>query len=105
MSTMTQDFLAEVGEKVTDIAVTIRYAQFNRAISWNRSNTMFIIAETDSGQVIKISGSSQSLFGLKRGDQVVIASAKVKAHGEYQNQSQTILSHVKVEPGQVMQDA
>ena len=99
MSTMTQDFLAEPGEKVTDIPIIIRYAKFNRAISWNRSNTMFIIAKTPDGQTIKISGSSQSLFGLQRGDEVTIASAKVKGHGEYQGTPQTILWHVKIQEG------
>lgn len=92
---LTQGFLGEIGEKVTNIPVTIRYAQYN-AGSWNRSATMFIIATTESGQAIKISGSSESLFSLERGDEATILQAKVKGQGEYNGQQQTILSHVKV---------
>jgi len=93
---LVQGFLGKVGEKVTNIPVSIRYAKYNEG-AWNRSPSMFIIAESDAGQVIKISGSSQSLFGLERGDRAVILSAKVKDHGEYQGQQQTILWHVKVD--------
>jgi hypothetical protein len=93
---LVQGFLGEIGEKVANIPVTIRFAKYNEG-AWNRSATMFIIAETDSGQIIKISGSSQSLFGLERGQETVILSAKVKDHGEYQGQQQTILFHVKID--------
>ena len=93
---LVQGFLGEIGEKVANIPVSIRFAKYSEG-SWNRSPSMFIIAESDSGQVIKISGSSQSLFGLERGDRAVILSAKVKDHGEHQGQQQTILWHVKVD--------
>lgn len=94
---LTQGFLGDVGAKVTNVAMTVRYAKYNEAPSWNRSATMFVIGETPSGQVIKISGSSRSLFGLQRGDEVMILSAKVRDHAEYEGQEQTILWHVKID--------
>lgn len=94
---LVQGFLGEPGEKITNIEMTVRYAKYNEAPAWNRSASMFIIGETDAGQVIKISGSSRGLFGLERGQRATILSAKVKGHGEYEGQQQTILWHVKID--------
>ena len=55
---------------------------------------MFIIAETESGQVVKVSGSSESLFGLQRGDAATL-TGKVKEHAEWNGQEQTVLNFVK----------
>lgn len=93
---LTQGFLGEIGEKISDVPATIRYAKYCEAQAWNRSATMFVIAEADSGQAIKMSGSSRSLFSLERGDRVLL-SGKVKDHGQYNGQQQTILSHVRAE--------
>lgn len=93
---LVQGFLAEVGDKIAGVEVTVKVAKYIEG-SWNRSSSMFIIAETAAGQVIKIFGSSNSLFGLQRDDQATITTAKVKAHESWNGQEQTVLSHVKVE--------
>lgn len=93
---LVQGFLGEVGEKVTGVEVTIEVAKYCEAQAYNRSATMFIIAKTEAGQVVKISGSSDSLFSLHKGDTATIVSAKVKAHVSWNGQDQTVLSHVKV---------
>ena len=93
LASLVQGFVAEVGAKVVDLAVTIKVAKYC-AGSWNRSSSMFIIAETASGQVVKVFGSSESLFGLQRGDAVTL-TGKVKEHAEWNGQQQTVLSHVK----------
>jgi hypothetical protein len=93
IASLVQGFIAEEGTKVTDLAVTIKVAKYISG-SWNRSSSMFIIAETTSGQVVKVFGSSESLFGLERGDQATL-TGKVKEHAEWNGQEQTVLSHVK----------
>lgn len=90
---VVQGFVGEVDEKVT-VTGTVKVAKYCEAQAHNRSATMFVIVETVAGQVIKISGSSASLFDLERGDQVELAGT-VKAHESYRGQDQTTLFRVK----------
>jgi len=93
---MIQGFIGEVGEKVSGIEISVKVAKYI-AGSYNRSSAMFIIAETDAGQVLKIFGSAASVMQLERGDRATILTGKVKAHDSYEGQDQSVLSHVKVE--------
>jgi hypothetical protein len=95
LSAMVQGFLGNEGDKLADVPVTINVAKYIEG-SYNRSSSMFIIATADSGHVVKIFGSSQTLFGLRRGDEVVILTAKVKKHDWHAGQDQTVLGFVKV---------
>lgn len=90
---MVQGFLAEVGEKVAGVRATVQVAKYISG-SYNRSSSMFLVLKTDAGQVVKVFGSSQTLFSLERGWVVEIAGT-VKKHETYEGQQQTVLSHVK----------
>lgn len=96
LASLVQGFVAPVGDKVAGLAVTIKVAKYLPG-SYNRSSAMFVIAEAESGQVLKFVGAARSVMDLQRGDQAVIVTGKVKAHEEYDGQEQTVLSHVKVE--------
>ena len=93
---MVSGFMGEVGDKLTNLPVTIKVAKYMAAQSYNRSSSMFIIAEDAEGHVLKFSGSSVTLFGLERGQEAVIATAKVKGHETYNGQDQTVLKFVKM---------
>jgi|JI10StandDraft_1071094.scaffolds.fasta_scaffold42067_5 hypothetical protein len=84
-----QGFLGEVGEKIAATG-TVAVAKYMSG-SYNRSATMFLIVNVDGGQVIKISGSANSLFSVSRGDRVQV-TGKVKAHTVYNGQDQTVLT-------------
>jgi hypothetical protein len=90
---MVQGFLAEVGEKVAGVRATVQVAKYI-AGSYNRSSSMFLVLVTDAGQVVKVFGSSQTLFALERGWVVEIAGT-VKKHEVWGGQDQTVLTHVK----------
>lgn len=92
---LVQGFLGEVGDKITATG-TVRVAKYISAPAYNRSASMFVIVELGTGQVVKIFGSSASLFSLDRGYRVTI-TGKVKAHEAYNGQDQTVLSHAKAE--------
>jgi hypothetical protein len=92
-ASMVQGFLAEVGEKVAGVRVTVQVAKYISG-SYNRSSSMFLVLKTDAGQIVKVFGSSQTLFALERGWVVEIAGT-VKKHEVYEGQQQTVLSHVK----------
>jgi hypothetical protein len=89
---LVQGFLGQIGDKVV-VDVTIQVAKYISG-TYNRSSSMFIIAKTESGQIIKTFGSSESLFDLARGDQATFTGV-VKAHETYQGQDQTVLFRVK----------
>jgi len=95
LAALVQGFVGEVGEKVTGLAITVKVAKY-RAGSYNRSSSMFVVAETATGQVVMFSGSARSVMALQRGDEVTILTAKVRDHDSYMGQDQTVLSHVKV---------
>lgn len=90
---LVQGFLGEVGEKVATGPGIVQVAKYIEG-SWNRSSSMFIVVKLDSGQVVKIFGSSQTLFRLERGYRVTL-TGKVKAQETYQGQDQTVLSFAK----------
>ena len=89
---LVQGFVGQEGDKVT-VSVTIQVAKYISG-SYNRSASMFIIAKTESGQVVKVFGSSQTLFDLERGDQATFTGT-VKDHEVYNGQQQTVLKGVK----------
>lgn len=89
-------YLAEVGEKVADIEIVVKVAKYI-AGSYNRSSSMFIVAESAAGHAITLFGSAASVMSLSQGDRAVITTGRVKAHDEYDGVSQTKLSHVKVQ--------
>lgn len=91
-SSMVQGFLGQVGDKVTGTG-TVAVAKYISG-SYNRSSSVFLVVELDSGQVIKTFGSGESLFALDRGDRVVLSGA-VKAHESYRGQDQTVLTRAK----------
>ena len=93
LASLTQGFIGQPGEKVT-VEATIKVAKYIEAQQHGWSAKMFIIAETTDGNIVKISGSSNSLFELDRGDKVTL-TGKVAAHENYRGQDQTVLSHVK----------
>lgn len=95
LASLVQGFLGNEGDKLTNVRVTINVAKYIEG-SWNRSSSMFIIATTDEGNVLKIFGSSNTLFGLQRGDVTTIVTGKVKKHDWHDGQDQTVLSHVKM---------
>lgn len=90
---LVQGFIGEIGEKIS-VTATIKVAKYMAAQQYGWAAKMFVIAETTDGNIVKISGSSASLFDLERGD-VVTLTGKVAGHENYQGQDQTTLSHVK----------
>jgi hypothetical protein len=88
-------FVGEVGAKVSGLAGTVAVAKYF-AGAWNRSSSMFVVINLDNGQVVKMFGSSESLFSVERGDHVTITGATVKAHESYKGQDQSVLMRVKV---------
>lgn len=96
LAKMVQGFLGEIGDKISEIDITIKVAKYI-AGSYNRSSSMFVIAETGEGQVIKFFGSAQSVMNLERSDAATITTGRVKEHAEWNGQQQSVLSHVKVE--------
>lgn len=90
---MVQGFIGQVGDKIT-VTGTVAVAKYIPAPAYNRSSSMFIVVNVDGGQVVKIFGSSQSLFSLDRGHRVEV-TGKVKDHESYRGQDQTVLSHAK----------
>jgi hypothetical protein len=95
LASLVQGFVGNEGDKIENLPVTINVAKYIEG-SWNRSSSMFIIATTDAGQVVKIFGSSATLFGLQRGQAAVITTAKVKKHDWHNGQDQTVLGFVKM---------
>jgi hypothetical protein len=92
-SALVQGFIGQVDEKIATGPGTVQVAKYIEG-SWNRSSSMFLVVKLDSGQVVKIFGSSQTLFGLERGYRVTL-TGKVKKHESYQGQDQTVLGFAK----------
>ncbi len=92
---MVQGFVGEVGDKVKGLVGTVQVAKYTAAQRYGWSASMFIIVTLDNGQVLKFSGSGESLFGVARGDKVTVAGA-VKDQQVYNGQQQTVLTRVKL---------
>lgn len=95
-ASLVQGFLGEVDEKI-EFTGTVTVASYKSG-AWNRSSSMWLVFTADSGQVACGSSSSQTVFGLNRGDRVRI-TAKVKAVDPegFRGQQQTKLTGIKAE--------
>lgn len=101
---MVQGFIAPIGDKIAGIDITVKVAKYIPG-TYNRSSRMFVVGETDTGQVVMFGGSAKSVMALERGDKATILTGKVKDHDAYNGQDQTVLSHVKVEIHQEQEEA
>lgn len=91
-------FVADVGEKVTNLTGTVKVATtYDASYGYRRATGVFMIVELESGQIVKIAGTGDSLFGPERGDTVTILSGTVKSHETYKGQDQAMLTRVKLD--------
>lgn len=92
---LVQGFVGQVGDKVVGLVGTVQVAKYMPSHRYGWSASMFIVVKLDNGQVVKISGSGQSLFDVERGDEVEVAGT-VKDHQDYNGQDQTVLKSAKL---------
>jgi phage/plasmid primase-like uncharacterized protein len=92
---MVQGFLGQIGDKVTGQDGTVKVAKYMPSQQYGWSASMFIVIELDSGQVVKLSGSGESLFSVERGDKVTVTGT-VKDQQVYNGQDQTVLTRAKL---------
>lgn len=92
---LVQGFVGQIGDKVSDLTGTVQVAKYMPSQRYGWSASMFIVVKLDNGQVVKLSGSGESLFGVERGDQVTLRGT-VKDQQSYNGQDQTVLKSVKM---------
>lgn len=92
---LVQGFVGQVGDKVVGLVGTVQVAKYMPSHRYGWSASMFIVVKLDNGQVVKISGSGQSLFDVERDDRVEVAGT-VKDHQDYNGQDQTVLKSAKL---------
>lgn len=99
VAALVQGYVAEIGERVKDLSVTVVYAGTFEAANPRGYGApvdkALVIFEAEDGKILKTSGTGSTLYNLAKGDKVTI-TATVKAHGEYREQDQTVLTRVKV---------
>lgn len=89
-------FAGGIGERVRNLPGVVRYANsYDASYGYHKATGMFMVIELDGGQVVKIAGTGNSLFGHDRGDRVKVTGT-VKAHENYQGQDQAVLTRAAV---------
>lgn len=92
-----QGFIAPVGEKITDTPVTVTrvsYMDDPYDPYGNRRNTLLVMTD-DSGRTVKWFASG--IKDVDEGQRLRLTGGRVKAHGNYQGQDETVLTRVKFE--------
>lgn len=95
-----QGFVAEEGTNVKAMGLAgevVIAKPYETHFGYGTQTGIFMIIKLDNGQVIKTSGSGNTLFGLERGDRVAIIGGSVRAHEHYEGQDQTVLIRAKLE--------
>lgn len=93
MSAETSSHIGTVGEKITatgEVVFTSRYTTYYTYAGTD--NAMVKIATPDGAIILK--GTTAFLFDLEKGDTVTVVG-KVKEHGEYKGEKQTVLVRPK----------
>jgi hypothetical protein len=96
---MNQNVLGAVGQRLKGIAATVTVSTGFERTSYTGYGTDYVklvIFTTEGGEVIKISGQADALYGLNKGDKVLL-TATVKEYGDYNGQRQTIMQRPKIE--------
>lgn len=90
---LVKGFVGAVGAKLKDLRGTV---DVSKVVEGAYGNSVFLVVTLDNGQVVKTFGSGESLWGLDRGQEVLILAATVKDHVAHQGQDQTVLTRVKI---------
>lgn len=94
-------FAGEIGDRlkaldaVVDVAITFPVPSFT-GYGADVMKAMVVMTLVDTGQVIKTSGTGNTLYGLHRGDKVTVTGT-VKGRDKYNHQDQTVLTRTKIE--------
>lgn len=94
-------FAGQVGDRLkgleatVDVAMTFPVPSFT-GYGADVMKALVVLTLVDTGQVLKTTGTGNTLYGLKRGDKVKVTGT-VKDHSNYQGQDQTVLTRAKLE--------
>lgn len=100
VAALVKGFVGEPGDVLRNLTGTVVAHHAFEVASFRGYGTdlkVLVVIELEAGQHIKTFSTSQSVFGLAKGDRVRIVRATVAKHDHRDGQDQTVVTRIKLE--------